>query len=376
MLLFLSHCNPFPGMNDIEEPEPYVEPYVYEVPENVEGGWEVDHLENAGMKMEHIQELFQKHNEGEFEQQHAVLIIKDGKLVVEEYYRGWDYFGANKMYTLTSLHSMMSVSKSFISALIGISIDQGFINDIDEKLSLFFPDHQQYFIDGKSQISLKNALNMQAGIKWANNNDIIQEMIKYDSYIDFILSQPMDSIPGEKFQYSDGVTISLGAVLHNATGIRADEYIKTVLFEPIGIKDSRWIHTSKKGELAAGWGLFLRPRDMARFGQLYLNKGLWNGKQIISSDWIKKSTEKSVFTLGGSYDSWSPGVGYAYQWWCHTFNVNGELITAYAADGNGGQMIFVVDQLNMVVVFTAGHYDDSGSKPLYQMEKYILPAAM
>jgi len=351
--------------DSLNEIEPQILPYKYEVPESVPGGWETEHLENVDMKMQPIQALFDKHQEGKFIKQHSVLIVKDGKLVVEEYFDGYNLYSQWTEYNKDSKHSMMSVSKSIISALIGIEIDSGLVEDTVEKLAVFFPAHQDQFSDGKDQISLKDALTMRSGIRWDHMGGQVETMVMQDSYIDYVLEQPMDSYPGEKFQYSDGVSVLLGAVVAYTSGMPADEFAEKFLFELIGITDSHWINTSNTGELAAGWGLFLKPRDMARFGQLYLNKGIHEGKQIISSEWVEQSTQNKV-----------EEIGYAYHWWCHTFNVGGQIIKTYAADGNGGQMIFVVDELNMVVVFTAGHWNRTGSRPWYQMENYILPAAL
>jgi len=359
-LISLNQCK----SDSLDEIAPQRPPYIYEIPESVDGGWETAHLDNVAMKMQPIQALFENHLARRFKKQHSVLIVKDGKLVVEEYFKGYDLYSQYTQFNLNRKHYMASVSKSIISALIGISIDHSLINDTDEKLSVFFPDHYDQFIGGKEQISIEDALTMQTGIRW-DHPDQAHIMMSQSSYVDYVLDQPMDSIPGKKFQYSDGVTVLLGAVVAHVSGIPADEYAEDFLFEPIGIMDSHWISTSSSGELGAGWGLFLKPRDMARFGQLYLNKGIHEGKQIISSEWVEQSTQNKV-----------EEIGYAYHWWCYDFNIDGQLIKTFAASGNGGQMIFVVNELNMVVVFTAGHWNTTGSNPWYQMRNYILPSAL
>jgi len=224
-LISLNQCK----SDSLDEIAPQRPPYIYEIPESVDGGWETAHLDNVAMKMQPIQALFENHLARRFKKQHSVLIVKDGKLVVEEYFKGYDLYSQYTQFNLNRKHYMASVSKSIISALIGISIDHSLINDTDEKLSVFFPDHNDQFIGGKEQTSIEDALTMQTGIRW-DHPDQAHIMMSQSSYVDYVLDQPMDSIPGEKFQYSDGVTVLLGAVVAHVSGITLLHHLSIGIF--------------------------------------------------------------------------------------------------------------------------------------------------
>jgi CubicO group peptidase (beta-lactamase class C family) len=173
--------------------------------------------------------------------------------------------------------------------------------------------------------------------------------------------------PGEKFVYNSGLSVILGEILKRSVGVPGDKYAEEYLFKPLGITVYDW-PTTPDGLLKTGGGLALRSRDMAKFGQLYLKNGKWNGKQIVPEKWVKESTYPHICTTSGSY---------GYQWWLRSFSVNDRQIDSFYAIGNAGQFIFIFPELDMIVVSTAQNYDRGWSRRFYEMvSSYILPAVV
>jgi CubicO group peptidase (beta-lactamase class C family) len=277
----------------------------------------------------------------------AFLVVRAGYLVYERYYNG---IGQDDK------HIVASVTKSFISALIGIAIEQGFIEGVDQNVLGFFPEYvpgpDDYL---KRQITIKHLLTMTAGFQWRSgpraNELMIDRLRRNKDWVAFILALPVRELSFGKFQYSSAVTHLLSAIITRSTGSCAEEFAAEHLFEPLGI-DPPAAHLQHsfsqsdvfrnttggwprdpQGNSIGGWGLVLRPRDMARFGYLYLNGGQWGGEQIIPAKWIEESI--SPYT-----------PGYGYQWWLR--DING--IFVYSAVGQGGNHIFCIPEEDLVVV--------------------------
>src|SRR6266481_3028129 len=156
----------------------------------------------------------------------------------------------------------------------------------------------------------------------------------------YVLEKPVVSEPGTKFTYNSGIAIALGEIIYKVSGLRADEFARRYLFEPLGISDFRWLKYPN-GTVQTGGGLQLRPRDMAKIGSLFLNGGLWKGKRVVSADWVRESTKQHA-----------PDRDYGYQWWLGRFRVQDRELAAYGAQGRGGQIAIVFPELQMVAVFT------------------------
>jgi CubicO group peptidase (beta-lactamase class C family) len=290
-----------------------------------------------------LAELVNKIEAGVFGNLHSLIIIHNDSLVLEEYFQGW---------TRHMRHYCNSVTKSFTSALIGIAVDQGWINDLDEKLLSFFPEYDDIAnLDAKKEsITLKNVLTMTSGFKWnefdlpyGNPENAANKMTGTSDWIKYMLDLTMDNDtdPGTKFTYNSGNTQLLSGIILNKTGQSAEEFAKDNLFNALGITSWEW-QTGPNEITNTGWGLSLHPVNMAMFGYLYLKNGLLNSEQVVSEDWIAESTSKHT-----DY--------YGYQWYVEENEAYPEAGGMYNAFGAGGQFIFVLPNLNMVVVFTAEH---------------------
>jgi len=316
-----------------------------------------------------INDLITKIEAGDYGEIHSLLIYKDDTLVVEKYFGG---------YSRNRLHVCYSVTKSFASALIGIAIDQGLISGTSPNLLSYFPEYNDIQNPGawKSSITLHHVLSMSAGFEWdewslpySDPDNIIRRLISSSDWIKFVLDLPVTFRPGTHFTYNSGCSTLLGGVILKATGENARTYGYTNLLHKLGIENYEWYQGPNNITDTFG-GLSLRPVDMLKFGRLYLQKGKWNGVQIISESWVSSSTAAKI-NINAYYE-------YAYQWWRYKdASTTGQALRVndvFYANGWGGQLIWVVPHLNMVVVSTSGNFE-SGDEPLYFFRDYILPAA-
>ncbi len=297
----------------------------------------------------------------------GVVIVKNGKLVFERYFNG---------YEAEDTSNVASVTKSFTSALIGIALAKDYIESIDCKVLDFFPEYKPAPGDYiKKTITIKHLLTMTAPTSLksaASGNEALDRLRRQPDWCRFILDQLGKTRKPEKFYYSTSNTHLLSAIISRTTGACAREFANIHLFRPMGMKEisdhemgafaiddvfgknvSGWIR-DPQGITAGGMGLTITPRDMARFGLLYLNRGRWGREQIIPEDWIDSSV--------------SPDSGeYGYLWWL--LNMNN--LKVYAALGSGGNGIWCIPEKNLVVAVTADfvrHPPDF----LNEIEKYIL----
>ncbi len=361
--------------------------YTYRVPVQREDGWAVGRLNQYGIDVRPIEEMIRGIKNNQYLNIHSVLIIKDNALLLEEYFPGKDYDGTDVVYDWNVAHFQASCSKSITSACIGIAIDRGLFaipgsgpgnsreTALNRKMIEFFPQYTDIqWSERKQRISLQHMLTMSTGIRWDESTysylDSRSDHYKMFNSADasrFMLELEQIHEPGTIFSYSSGVTFLLGAVLKQVSSLPVDDFAKQYLFDPLGISDVSWLHVDD-GSVLAGGGCYLRPRDMAKLGQLYLMGGVWNGNRIISAEWINESSRKR-------FDVYANGTGYGYQWWTNQFRANGQTIHAFSAEGWGGQFIYVFPSLNMVVVFTGGNF--AGAHPVNDMvARHILPAAL
>ncbi len=331
--------------------------------------WESDSPAGENLDPELIAAMLARAGDGSYKNMHGIVLVRDGKLVVEEYFPGHDSAGNPVAFDRDTLHEMHSATKSVNALLIGIAIDQGLIHGVDEKIAAFFPEYAAVFADkGKAAIRLKDCLSMTAGLAWDESlpytdprNDHVAMNASPDP-IRYVLERPLVSKPGSKFVYSSGITIVLGEIIHKASGLRADEFAERHLFAPLGIRDYHWQRYANQ-LVQTGGGLSLRPRDMAKIGLLVLNGGRWRGKQVVSEAWVRESIRQQA-----------PDLAYGYQWWL--LGDSPRPAAAYGALGRGGQLIVIIPELTMVAVFT-GWNDDPlfGTPPFDMLKRYILPAA-
>ena len=316
-----------------------------------------------------INNLLSKIEAGEYGEIHSLLIYKDDTLIVEKYFQG---------YNREDLHVCYSVTKSVASAMMGIAIEDGYINSVEDTILNFFPEYQniQNPSEWKNSITLSHILAMSAGFQWdeftlpyTNPNNDVRKLIESNDWIKYVLDLPVIYQPGTYFTYNSGCSTLLAGILLNKTGMNAKTFGMYNLLNPLGIGSWFWEQGPNNITNTFG-GLELRPVDMIKFGRLYLQRGNWNGEQLIQESWIDFSTSTKI-GINGAYE-------YAYQWWRYS-NSNStaqvlQVNDVYFALGWGGQHIFVVPHLNMVVVATAGNFE-TGHEPRYFFRDYILPAA-
>lgn len=318
-------------------------------------------LEEVGIDEMNINEIIDSINSGFYPRRHSLLIYKDQKLVLEEYFKGQDYNWGRDIgiveHGKTVLHDLRSVSKSVVSACIGIAIDQGKIKSVHQKVFDFFDDYKEYSVDGKDQLTVKHLLTMTTGLEWnedvpydnPENSEI--QMDQSDDRIGFVLSRKLTSAPGTSWNYNGGTTELLAAIIQRTTGKNVYEFAKEYLFKPMGIINSEWTNSTGTAVPAAASGLRLTPRDMLKFGILYLNEGCWGTTQIIPKAWVEVSLMPYI-TFGRNNN-----VGYGYQFWIFNFKVQGKSFTLPTAVGNGDQRIFIDKRNDLLVVATAGNYN-------------------
>ncbi|MCG8571869.1 MAG: beta-lactamase family protein [Spirochaetes bacterium] len=318
---------------------------------------------------------------GKYGEIHSMLIYKDGMLVFEEYFPGhkykWDgpgFHGSWVNWDIHHRHNVHSVGKSITAACIGIAVDLGFIKSVKQSIFDYLPKYQQLNTAGKEQITIEHLLTMSSGLKWEEwdttysnqNNDLIALWVHCEDPVKCILEVPLVSEPGKSFTYSGGNMIVLGEILKNASGMDIETFSWQYLFEPLGIEKPPWEWINETGVIYAGGSQKLTPREMLKFGVMYLNQGVWNGKQIVSENWV----EKSVHPYSGPGNTWfnhflrpiPPGCyawghrGYSYSWWTHDFSHADRDFPAFWCGGWGGQKIIVLPEQNTVVVFTGANY--------------------
>jgi len=380
LVLLLVACGGGGGSAHVASPGP-VETYTYKVPEDIGDGWAVADLVDEGFDAALMTSMMRRIYDGTFEGIDSVTIARNNKLVLHEQIRRstdrFDEWIGNVDYRR---HVMHSTSKSFTSALIGIAIDQGMISSPQVPFySMFNYATYDNWDSRKAAMTLEDALTMRLGIEWDEwslpytdpRNDLVALENNNLNWVKALLDQPMDSDPGTKFAYNTAATIAIGQALENATGMPMADFANQYLFYPMNITTADWWLTPS-GLPNGGSGLFLLPRDMAKFGQLFIDDGIWNGQQLLSPAWIAASVSRHVDLAATSLSS----KGYGYQWWIDEFMHGGQAVEAWITSGYGGQYIFCIPALELVVAFTGQNYENpAGIGYLYtMMELYILPA--
>ncbi|MBT3168229.1 MAG: serine hydrolase [Candidatus Cloacimonetes bacterium] len=361
--------------------------YAYLQPANIDDDLRVGTLSEAKIDSTLIIKAVNDINKGKFKEIHSMLIYKDNKLVFEEYFSGhkhkWNahkHHGKLENWDKSMPHKVMSVSKSVTSICIGIAIDKGFIESVQQSIFDYLPEHQHFKKNGKDEITIEHLLTMTSGLKWdewssplsSKNNDIISLWFRYKDPIKGILKRPLLTKPGTHFTYSGGNTIILGEILKNATKMSIDEFSTKYLFEPLDINNSNWAVKYRNGTIQTAGSLEITPRAMTKIGATFLNNGVWNNKQIISQEWIEKSKIPYRENKNLKIPKVDSGkVGYAYSWWTGQ-GANGKTSIFYAG-GWGGQYIMVIPDWDMVVTFTGGNYLDK-VRVFEILTDYILPA--
>ena len=311
----------------------------YHNPIDINDGLHVSTLEKNNLNKVLFDRINQDICNGKYGNIHSLLVIENKELVIEQYYNGWER---------DRLHFLASTTKSFNSILIGIAIDQGKINNVNQKMLSFFPEYETLEKDSrKHKMTIKDLLTMTSGFKWDENslppndpNNMGNQMEQTDDWLKSALSLPMDTLPGTKYVYCGPNDIILSEIIKKATGQNISEFAETHLFKPLGIKEYDWF--SKNGVFDSGGGLNLRSRDIAKYGLLHLNMGKWGDRVIVSKEWVEETSQPFIEINHPFYS--------CYQWQMAKTDLG---FNVWFIPGNGGQIINIVPALNMVVVINA-----------------------
>jgi CubicO group peptidase (beta-lactamase class C family) len=331
------------------------------------GGWKVS---NESYDKKKIRELKQRIAENLFKDITSIVVIKNGKLLIEEYFNGA---------TRDTLHDTRSVGKSFASTMMGIAINDGYIKSEDQTLKDFY-DLSKFanYSPKKDSVTIKSLLSMSSAFIADDNDEASpgneENMYPTGDWVKFALDLPVDDKKeaGKNWTYFTAGVVVLGDILHKSVPGGLEKYADEKLFKPLGVEKYQWQYTPQKVANTAG-GLRMRSLDFAKYGQLYKNGGAWNGRQIIPQNWVNRSFTKQLtlpFGEGNEY--------YGYLFWNKTYNVKDKGYETFYATGNGGNKIFVFKDQPLVVVITATAY----GKPYAHfqadriMDKYILPAVV
>jgi len=340
-----------------ESPPPGQQGQACGAPVAIDDGWEIASPDSVGMDGAKLctvaTRLAQRATSV-----HSVVVIRHGKLVFEQYFAGydepWGQPDGRYEFSATTKHDMRSASKSVTSLLVGIAIDRKLIAGVDEPVLKFFPDYAAVMQPGWDAITLRHLLTMSSGFKWDEarawtdpDNDEPHLLTEPDP-LGYVLSRPIAAPPDTLWTYNGGGTELLGNIIEQVSKKPLEAFAREALFQPLGITDVEW-KAYKNGKIAAAAGVRLRPRDAAKIGQLVLNRGQWNGREIVSADWIAQSITprfQAVGYFGGT-------LFYGYQWWMGRSLAGSSEIKWVGAFGWGGQRMFIVPELDLVMMTTA-----------------------
>jgi CubicO group peptidase (beta-lactamase class C family) len=365
------------------------------MPRQLVDGIIVDNISNSNIDSNTIIAFTKLILKDSFPNIHSLLISKDNKLIYENYFDGNDEdWGSNMGYAkhdLDILHDVRSISKSVVAACIDIAIQQQKIKSINDPIFNYLPEYAKYKTRQNEGITIKHLLTMSSGIKW--NEDVPHgtslnnetQMERSINPIEYVLSLPMDTLPGKVWKYNSGGVQILAEILRNVTGENIDLFAAKYIFAPLGINEYKWTYSSsmsiwfhlnklfnkRRKFPAAASGLRLTSRGLLKFGLLYLNNGKWNNKQILSEDWVNETLKTKILR-----DAMYTTNGYSYLFWTQTDTVNNKPYHFITAKGLGGQRIFISKELNLIVVITSGNYKKNGITNDGQaaLDKYILAA--
>lgn len=316
--------------------------YTHVHPQDLNDGWEVGTLEEVGLDHDQVKDVICNlgYSQGTSDFR-SLLVAREGKLVVEQYLNS---------YAVETIHDVRSAGKTFTGALVGIAIDRGLIDGVDERVLSFFVDRGESENpgQGKEDITLEHLLTMSSGMA-ADANDRSSpgnelQLKQAADFVQFVLDLPMQFVPGERYQYNSAAAYLAGAVVETVSDQTLAEFADEHLFGPLKIRQYFW--TQGPGGTTYGMGgLYLTARDFAKLGLLYLDGGLWRGKQVISKEWVEESL-RSRFAIDQP-----PGLQTAYGrlWLVASRTVFEQDFEVFYASGNGGNILAIVPDLSLVV---------------------------
>ena len=329
--------------------------------------WPTSTPREQGMNQYLLESALNYANEQDFVD--GLLVIKNGFIVAEDYYNG---------YNALQSHNVMSVSKSFLSAIAGIALYEGYLTSIDESILTYFPEFINQALDQrKYDITLRHLLTMRMGIRGEaeENYGVYWEIYNSDNWLRKTIESPLVSDPGEKMSYNTFQTHLLSAIITKATHKSILEFAGEVLFKPLQIDIDFW-EKDPQGYYFGGNSMYFTPREMAMLGFLYLNNGRFKDTQIIPGDWITLSLSASTnFSHPNAWGAFKD-YNYAYLWWLGQIND----YDMYMGYGYGGQFVVVFPALNLIVVSTADYQVNPNTSTIQEwaifdiIATYILPS--
>lgn len=331
-----------------------------------DNGWQVDTPSGTGFRQDVLCTRLREIAGGK-DNVHSVLIERHGKLVAELYRSGKDsplsvhsgLLPVTTAFSKDTLHDARSISKSVVGLLVGISIERGKLQLTDRVLD-YFPELSTYRSNGRERIEVRDLLTMSSGLEW---NEMGRGMLTSSETrliwqsdpVDYYFDRPPITLPGQHFNYAGGATAALASLLEKVNGKPFSQIVKDDLFEPLEITDWEWV-VNWRGVPMAYAGLRIKPRDMLKLGRLMQNGGRWNSRQIVPARWIGDTMRPHLPTSIHFMSIKDGAVNYGYQWWNGSVDWHGRILQWSAAIGNGGQRIFVVPELDVTIVITAGDY--------------------
>lgn len=338
--------------------------YVYQKPAEGKDGLETGTLEDVFDNPEPLIEMIKETIRGNYPDVHSILIYKNDRLVLEEYFYGYDK---------DKPHQLRSATKPFIGALVGIAVDKGFIGSETDRLLPYFrarypdianPDER------KKQITVENFLMYRHGLDCENNNPASKgnelAMMQSGDWVKYTLDLPAVQEPGKSSAYCSGCALTLGSLVELATGQDIEAFAEENLFGPMGIKNYTWRFQPDTSSLLTFSQMYLTPRDLVKLAKMFKDGGQWNNRQIISPRWIAQTFDMEE-------------GDYGYLWEHKYYDLDGKRYNSWLASGNGGQKISIWPELDMITVFTGGNYNSyqlygKPTPPNEMIPRYILKA--
>ncbi len=353
---------------------PEASPYSYRVPEpRHDDGWPTARGHDVGLSEVKLAALVREIEETNPTAPnapaiHSLLVARHGKLVLEEYFAGYD---------ATRVHDLRSASKTFTSVMLGVAMHQKKLIDPNTRVYASFPNTEELVAADprRAQVTLGNLLTHSSGLACDDNDDAspgnedrMQSQTKQPDWYRYTLELPVLHQPGTLYAYcSAGLNLAAGVIAH-ATQSWLPAFFDHTIAQPLEI-DHYSINLTPTGQMYGGGGVQMRPRDLLKFGQLYLNGGTWNGHRIVDKSWVETSTSHQIDNPNGSD---------GFAWHRFTLDANGHHYQEYEASGNGGQFLIVVPGLDLTVVITAGNYGQYGIWRTFREQlvpRYVLAAA-
>ena len=329
----------------------------------------------VGLAAQRLTRMEQSIRAGEFKQVTSVLVARRGRLAYEAYF---DAEGAE------GLRNTRSATKTVTGMLVGIAIDRGLLSGVDARVLDFFHDKEPLLNPDprKAQITVEDFLTMSSLLECDDENSFSrgneERMYLVEDWIRFTLDLPIRGFPdwvakpaaspyGRSWSYCTAGATTLGPLLERATGQSVPDFARDNLFSPLGITHVRW-QFQPLGPAMTGGGLNLRSRDLLRLGQLYLNGGTWNGRRVLSAEWVRRSTTPHANAR--------EDTDYGYLWWLPTVHANGRDFKGYAMYGTGGNKVYVFPAEQLVVVVTTVNFHVAGAGALTErlLTEHVLPA--